>query len=69
MDFNSASSMIGGSMFGKLGHFASKASKVLDAVCGAKKMLGGKEGGELVNPKHSGGRAMSRAELKKRLFD
>jgi hypothetical protein len=71
MDFNSAASMIGGSMFGKLGHFASKASKVLDAVCGAKAAMGGKEhhGGELVNSKHAGGRAMSRSELKKRLFD
>ena len=65
MDFNSASTMLGGSMFSKLGHFASKASKVLDAVCGAKSAMGG----ELVNSKHSGGRAMSRAELKKRIFE
>ena len=57
----------GGSIYGQMGHLARIAKRGLDMACEAKKALGG----ELVlqQPGGSGGAAMSRADLKRRMFD
>jgi hypothetical protein len=62
--WSSARAIYGGSIFGSMGHLARMAKKGLDAACAAKSALGG----ELVMEQR-GGAAMSRADLKKRMFD
>ena len=54
-------------IYGQMGHLARIAKRGLDMACEAKKALGG----ELVlqQPGGSGGAAMSRADLKRRMFD
>ena len=71
VDWSSAHSVYGGSLFSQLGHFANKAKRGLEAVCKAKdpidalqkldqaKLTGGKKGGAL----------LTRGELKARMFD
>lgn len=71
VDFKSASSIYGGSLFSKLGHFSSMGKKGLDLVCDAKKMLGMGMMGEK-EEKHGGvmaGQMMSRSQLKNRMYN
>lgn len=65
--WSSARAIYGGSIYGQMGHLARIAKRGLDMACEAKKALGG----ELVlqQPGGSGGAAMSRADLKRRMFD
>lgn len=65
--WSSARAIYGGSIYGQMGHLARIAKRGLDMACEAKKALGG----ELVlqQPGGSGGASMSRADLKKRMFD
>ena len=60
-----ARSIYGGSLFGSMGHLARMAKKGLDAACAAKAALGG----ELILDQQRGGAAMSRAQLKSRMFE
>ena len=62
--WGAARSIYGGSIFGQMGHLARVAKRGLDMACDAKAALGG----ELVLDR-SGGAAMSRADLKKRMFE
>ena len=62
--WGAARSIYGGSIFGQMGHLARVAKRGLDMACDAKAALGG----ELVLDR-SGGAAMSRAQLKSRMFD
>ena len=62
--WSSARAIYGGSIYGQMGHLARIAKRGLDMACEAKKALGG----ELVLEQR-GGAAMSRADLKKRMFD
>ena len=59
-----AKSVYGGNMFASIGHLARSAKRGLDFACKTKELLGG----ELVTPHHSGGKAVSRAELKRQMF-
>jgi hypothetical protein len=71
VDFKSASSIYGGSLFSKLGHFSSMGKKGLDLVCDAKKMLGMGMAHEK-EEKHGGvmaGQMMSRNQLKNRMYN
>ena len=63
--WTTARSVYGGSIFGSMGHLARMAKKGLDAACAAKSALGG----ELVLDQQRGGAAMSRAQLKSRMFE
>ena len=62
--WSTARAVYGGSLFGSMGHLARMAKKGLDMACAAKSAVGG----ELVMEQR-GGAAMSRADLKKRMFD
>ena len=62
--WGAARSIYGGSIFGQMGHLARVAKRGLDMACDAKAALGG----ELVLDR-AGGASMSRADLKKRMFD
>ena len=62
--WGAARGIYGGSIFGQMGHLARVAKRGLDMACDAKAALGG----ELVLDR-SGGAAMSRAQLKSRMFD
>ena len=62
--WGAARSIYGGSIFGQMGHLARVAKRGLDMACDAKAALGG----ELVLDR-AGGAAMSRADLKKRMFE
>ena len=65
VSWSGAHSVYGGSLFSKLGHFASMAKKSLDKVCDTKDLLSkAATGGE----KH-GGALLTRGELKKRMFE
>jgi hypothetical protein len=59
-----ARNIYGGSIYGSMGHLARIAKRGLDMACEAKKALGGEM--LLTN---SGGAAMSRADLKSRMFN
>lgn len=61
--WSTARSVYGGSIYGSMGHLARIAKRGLDMACEAKKALGG----ELVMEQR-GGAAMSRADLKSRMF-
>ena len=63
--YSSAKTVYGGSIYGQMGHLARVAKRGLDMACDAKQALGG----ELMLDQQRGGAAMSRAELKKRMFD
>ena len=62
--WSSARQIYGGSIFGSMGHLARVAKKGLDMACKAKDAL---SGGELIMEQR-GGAAMSRADLKSRMF-
>ena len=62
--WGAARSIYGGSIFGQMGHLARVAKRGLDMACDAKAALGG----ELVLDR-AGGASMSRADLKKRMFE
>ena len=62
--WGAARGIYGGSIFGQMGHLARVAKRGLDLACNAKSALGG----ELVLDR-SGGAAMSRAQLKSRMFE
>tara|TARA_R110000765_G_C18830358_1_gene596809 strand:+ start:151 stop:714 length:564 start_codon:yes stop_codon:yes gene_type:complete len=63
--WSTARSVYGGSIYGSMGHLARVAKKGLDMACAAKGALGG----ELVLDQQRGGAAMSRAQLKSRMFE
>jgi hypothetical protein len=60
-----AKSVYGGNLFASLSGLARGAKRGLDFACSAKKML---EGGEVVTPHHSGGKTISRADLRDKMF-
>tara|TARA_R110002072_G_scaffold240605_1_gene399149 strand:- start:275 stop:1993 length:1719 start_codon:yes stop_codon:yes gene_type:complete len=62
--WSTARNIYGGSIYGQMGHLARIAKRGLDMACEAKKALGG----EMVL-QQDGGAAMSRADLKRRMFD
>ena len=62
--WSSARAIYGGSIYGSMGHLARVAKKGLDMACAAKDAL---TGGELIMEQR-GGAAMSRADLKSRMF-
>jgi hypothetical protein len=61
--WSTARNVYGGSIYGSMGHLARVAKRGLDMACAAKGALGG----ELVMEQR-GGAAMSRADLKSRMF-
>ena len=63
--YSAATAVYGGSIYGQMGHLARVAKRGLDMACDAKQALGG----ELLLDQKRGGAAMSRADLKKRMFD
>jgi len=63
--YSAARTVYGGSIYGQMGHLARVAKRGLDMACEAKSALGG----ELLLDQKRGGAAMSRADLKKRMFD
>ena len=63
--WSTARNVYGGSIYGSMGHLARLAKRGLDMACEAKKALGG----ELVLDQQRGGAAMSRAQLKSRMFE
>ena len=68
IDYKSASSVYGGSLYSQLGHLAAVGKRGLDMACDLKDRLGG----QMVSPGHgsaSGGAMLSRKELKSRMFE
>jgi len=68
VDYKSAQSIYGSSLYSQLGHLASMGKRGLDVACDLKSKMGGQivaDGAE----QHSGGAMLSRAQLKKRMFE
>ena len=63
--YSTARAVYGGSIFGSMGHLARVAKRGMDMACAAKDALGG----ELLLDQQRGGAAMSRAQLKSRMFE
>jgi len=61
-----AKNVYGGSIYGSMGHLARIAKRGLDMACEAKKALGGEM---LLTNQMGGGAAMSRSDLKSRMFN
>ena len=64
IDYKSAKSIYGSSLFSSLGHLASMGKRGLDTVCELKDKLGG----QIVADGSEGGAMLSRAQLKNRMF-
>jgi len=74
VDWKSAHSIYGGSLFSTMGHLASLGKRGLDAACKLKESLGGAHGhgagGSMIDPSSGrGGAMLSRSQLKSRMFD
>ena len=67
IDYKTASTVYGGSLYSQLGHLAAVGKRGLDMACDLKDKLGG----QMVSPGHgaSGGAMLSRKELKSRMFE
>lgn len=65
VDYKSAQSIYGSSLYSQLGHLASMGKRGLDVACDLKSKMGG----QIVADGSEGGAMLSRAQLKKRMFD
>ena len=64
VDYKSAQSIYGSSLYSQLGHLASMGKRGLDVACDLKSKLGG----QIVADGSEGGAMLSRAQLKNRMF-